>query len=120
MKSKTWPIVGIIQGLKSVANAVMRQRRATNARDRPYGADVGFSLHTSFERHAKNRPFSSRYERCTVVRSTGFLSGFLRTAPLCAEHHKLGRRPAGASSRHFNADVWCACQHVKGDGRRVE
>lgn len=37
VKSKTWPIVGIIQGLKSVANSVMRNGRHDHT-DSPYGA----------------------------------------------------------------------------------
>jgi uncharacterized protein YoxC len=37
VKSKTWPIVGIFQGLKSVANSVLGNGRH-DAPDRPYGA----------------------------------------------------------------------------------
>lgn len=36
VKSKTWPIVGIFQGLKSVANSVMGNGRHDHD-DRPYG-----------------------------------------------------------------------------------
>jgi hypothetical protein len=36
VKSKTWPIVGIIQSIKSVANSVMRNGRSDHA-DSPYG-----------------------------------------------------------------------------------
>ena len=35
VKSKTWPLVGIFQGLKSVANSVMGNGR--HEQDRPYG-----------------------------------------------------------------------------------
>jgi hypothetical protein len=37
VKSKTWPIIGIIQGLKSVANTMMGNGRHDHP-DRPYGA----------------------------------------------------------------------------------
>jgi uncharacterized protein YoxC len=36
VKAKSWPIVGIIQGLKSVANSVMGNGRHEHT-DRPYG-----------------------------------------------------------------------------------
>jgi hypothetical protein len=36
VKSKTWPIIGIIQGLKTVATTVMRNGKKDH--DRPYGA----------------------------------------------------------------------------------
>ncbi len=38
IKSKAWPIVGILQGLKSVANTMMGNGRHDQSKNRSYGA----------------------------------------------------------------------------------
>jgi|SRR5688572_29577240 hypothetical protein len=38
VKAKTWPIIGILQGLKSVANTMMGNGRHHDHPDRPYSA----------------------------------------------------------------------------------
>ena len=101
VKSKAWPIVGILQGLKSVANSMMgngRRDQSTTGRT----TLCRLLLHACVEPVREKSGISSRYARCNKRARPDSFSGFLRTAPLqCAEHHKLGRRPTGASSRHF-------------------
>ena len=63
VKSKAWPIVGIIQGLKSVANSVMGNGRARTGRQ-VVRSDVGFCCIRRRNGFTKNRAFSRRYERC--------------------------------------------------------
>ena len=104
VKSKAWPIVGILQGLKSIASDDDGQR-SPRTHGQAIRRDVGFRC-TGVRTARGKSAISSRYERCTRIRSTGSHSGFLRTAPLlCGATIRSGGASAGASSRHFNADV---------------
>ena len=119
VKSKTWPIVGIIQGLKSVANSVMGNGRRRPRRATGPTALCKVLLHRSFRRLTRKISHFLPVRALQYKRSTGFLSGFLRLAPLqCAEQPQAREAPAGASSRH--STLISTRSAVNGDGRRAE
>ena len=97
VKSKSWPIVGIFQGLKSVANSVMGNGRDDrHDRRQKLRRYVRFCCIDISSTLAEYQPFSAGTS-VAIKRSTGFLSGFLRLAPLrCAEQPQAREAPPKA------------------------
>ncbi len=99
LKSRTWPIIGVLQGLE-----IGRERRHEKRPEEP-GRQLSrrlcrFLLHLNFANPEK----SDRFVQVRALqwkRATGFLSGSSVSLPIVRSNHKLGRRPADASSRLF-------------------
>ena len=89
VKSKAWPLVGIFQGLKSVAAAMIGNGRHEHT-DRPHSAYVGFCC-TGVRTAREKSAICSRYQRCTVSARPDPIPDSSERSP-CAEQPNARRR----------------------------
>ena len=114
VKSKAWPIVGIFQGLKSVANSVIGNGRDDHA-GQALSSACNFPLHISRHTFREISAIFCGYGRCNKTLDPDSLPDSSEPLPLMCGAPQAREAPSGRLLSPFHADSRAFSRN--GDGR---